>query len=634
MRIERAATAGFCFGVARAMEITLAELGKGRRVVTLGPLIHNPQVVAELESRSVRAVQSLQEVPPGAVAVIRSHGVPKQVYQQAAELGVKLVDATCPFVKKIHRIVGEENTSALPVLIAGDRDHPEVQGILGHCAGKAYVFNTKADLVDFLQKKSLEDGFIMVAQTTFNLVQYSEYWELVSRLPGAQPHRTVCSATFQRQQEAAELAERCDVCIVIGGAGSSNTKKLFDICAKSARTFQVETARELRVDMFKGAEVVGVTAGASTPATLIEEVLNRMSEITKEEFSFEEALENSMRQVRRGQRVSGVVTEVRGNEVVVDIGTKHTGFVPADEMSDDSSVKLEDLVKKGDELTLVVISVNDQDGIVTLSKKRADAQEGLNEVIAAAEDGSILEGYVSELVNKGLLAKVKGVNVFIPASHATLRRGEPYDQLLHTHVRMKILEVNPGRRRAVGSIRAVLQEEQAEKRKAVWDTIEVGKVYEGVVKSLTSYGAFVDIGGVDGMVHISELSWQRIRHPQDVVSVGDKLTVFVKDLDRENNRISLGYRKEEDNPWTILKEKYSVGDVFTAPVVSLTKFGAFVRILPGVDGLVHISEMSNERVEQPSDVVKVGDEVKVKLIGVDFDRQRVSLSMKVDEAED
>jgi 4-hydroxy-3-methylbut-2-enyl diphosphate reductase len=330
--------------------------------------------------------------------------------------------------------------------------------------------------------------------------------------------------------------------------------------------------------------------------------------------------------------VTGVVTQIRPNEVVVDIGSKHTGIIPAEELSDDSSLKIEDVVAVGDELSLLVINTSDQEGIATLSKKRVDSAEGLEILTQAVEDGTILDAYVTELVNKGMIAVVKGVRVFIPASQATLRRGESYDKLLHTNIKMRILEVNPARRRAIGSIRAVLQDELSEKRDAFWETVEEGKEYTGIVKSLTSYGAFVDLGGVDGMVHISELSWQRIKNPAEIVSVGEEVRVYVREVDRERQRISLGYRKEDDNPWKVLENTYSIGDVFTAPVVSLTKFGAFVRVMPGIDGLVHISEISEDHVDKASDLLAVGDEVMVKLIGVDYDRKRVSLSMKFEGA--
>ena len=346
-----------------------------------------------------------------------------------------------------------------------------------------------------------------------------------------------------------------------------------------------------------------------------------------DEMSFEEMLDSSMKPVHTGQIVKGVIQSVSANEITVDIGTKQTGIVKLEELTDDPAVRsAEEVAKRDDEIDLVVVKVNDQDGIIYLSKRQMEARRGAEEVAKAAEEGTIMDGYVIESNKGGLVANVKGVKVFIPASQATARRGEDYTALVRSHVKLKIKEFSP--RRTIGSIREVLAEEQKVAREAFWNSVEVGKTYIGKVKSLTSYGAFVDIGGVDGLVHISELSWSRIKHPSEVVNVGDDVEVYVKDVDFENQKVSLGYKKQEENPWEKLKSEYPIGSEFNAPVVSITQFGAFVRILPGIDGLVHISEISHDRVEKVSDVLNVGDEVEVKLLDVDFDRHRISLSMK------
>ena len=415
--------------------------------------------------------------------------------------------------------------------------------------------------------------------------------------------------------------------VVIGGHHSSNTQKLVKVAARHTRAVSVETADELRPEWFSGVRRVGVTAGASTPSSIIEEVLNRMSEEIRDEMSFAEMLEASeAKPVFAGKVVKGIVTSVKPNEIEVDIGTKHTGYVKLSEMTDDPSARAEDLVKVGDELDLVVEKTNDQEGSVYLSKKKLESRKGLEEIAKAAEEGTVMEGVVTEANKGGVVVLVKGVKVFVPRSQATMRRDEDYTQLVKQNVKLVITEC--AGRKIVGSINKVTAEANAAKREAFWANVEVGQTYTGVVKSLTSYGAFVDVGGVDGLCHISELSWNRIKHPSEVVSVGDTIEVYVKDLDRENKKVSLGYKKAEDNPWEKLRNEYPIGSVFTAPVVSITKFGAFVRILPGVDGLVHISEISNERVEKVGDVLKVGDEVNVKLLDVDFDKKRISLSMK------
>lgn len=628
MRIIRAKTAGFCFGVARAVDMTYGLLNEGVRVATLGPLIHNPQCVADLERRGAVTAALPCEVLAGYEVVIRSHGVPQSVYDELAALQVPVHDATCPFVAKIHRIAARAGAEGKTLFVAGNRSHPEVQGIVGHTNGPVHVFSSLDELKALCIPENTKNGIFMVAQTTFEVKKWAECAEFLKKLyTNALVFDTICNATETRQKEAESLARRCDVMVVIGGRQSSNTQKLVTVAAKHTRAYTVETAAELQPEWFLGADTVGVTAGASTPSSIIEEVLSSMSEeIREEELSFEEMIDASLKPVYSGKVVKGIVTAVGPSEIQVDIGTKQTGFVKLEELTNDPSAKTEDLVKKGDELDLIVTKVNDQEGIVYLSKRRFDENKGKEEVAAAVESGEIMDGYVTESNSGGLVALVKNVRVFVPRSQATLRHSEDYTALVHQNVQLRIIQCEG--RHIVGSIRSVLAEKADAAREAFWQTVEVGKKYTGTVKSLTNYGAFVDIGGVDGLVHISELSWNRIKHPSEVVKVGDVIEVYVKDLDTENKKVSLGYKKAEDNPWEKFKAEYPIGSVFTAPVVSITKFGAFVRILPGIDGLVHISEISNERVEKVSDVLSVGQEVNVKLIDVDYDKKRISLSMK------
>ena len=628
MEILRAKTAGFCFGVDRAVRMTYDLAKAGHKVATLGPLIHNPQCVADLAARGVVTVDAPEQVPEGYEVVIRSHGVPRNVYDRLAARALTVHDATCPFVAKIHRIARRAEEEGKCLLVAGDKDHPEVQGIVGHTAGEVFVFADLAELKAWDGPKMTKNGLFVVAQTTFQVTKWLECAEFLKKVyTNAELFDTICSATWTRQQEAEDLSQRCDLMVVIGGHHSSNTQKLVKVAARHTRAVSVETADELRPEWFSGVRRVGVTAGASTPSSIIEEVLNRMSEEIRDEMSFAEMLEASeAKPVFAGKVVKGIVTSVKPNEIEVDIGTKHTGYVKLSEMTDDPSARAEDLVKVGDELDLVVEKTNDQEGSVYLSKKKLESRKGLEEIAKAAEEGTVMEGVVTEANKGGVVVLVKGVKVFVPRSQATMRRDEDYTQLVKQNVKLVITEC--AGRKIVGSINKVTAEANAAKREAFWANVEVGQTYTGVVKSLTSYGAFVDVGGVDGLCHISELSWNRIKHPSEVVSVGDTIEVYVKDLDRENKKVSLGYKKAEDNPWEKLRNEYPIGSVFTAPVVSITKFGAFVRILPGVDGLVHISEISNERVEKVGDVLKVGDEVNVKLLDVDFDKKRISLSMK------
>ena len=635
MQIILAKTAGFCFGVNRAVKLTYELLEQGRPVATLGPLIHNPQVVEDLESKGAITCDSVDDVPDGYEVVIRSHGVGQSVYDKISTRRLAYHDATCPFVTKIHKIAARAGAEGAILLVAGDAKHPEVQGIVGHTTGKVEVFANLAELEKLLPELTQQKSIFAVAQTTFNVQSWETCKEfLKNQCTNAKIFDTICNATWARQQEAEDLSQKCDHMVVIGGHHSSNTQKLLQVAARHAVAINVETADELDPAWLKDAVTVGVTAGASTPSSIIEEVLNSMSEEIRDDMSFEEMLAASeAKPLYAGKIVKAKVISVSPTECVVGIdGSKHTGIVKLSEMSHDPNAKMEDLVKVDDELDLVVVKTNDQEGVDTLSRVRFEAQKGMKDVSEAAENGTVMEGDVMEANKGGVVVNVKGVRVFVPRSQATMRRDEDYTKLVGQHVKLVITEC--AGRKIVGSINKVTAEENKAKRDEFWKNVEVDKQYTGVVKSLTSYGAFVDIGGVDGLCHISELSWNNIKHPSEVVSVGDTIEVYVKSYDPENQKVSLGYKKEEDNPWEKLKNEYPIGSEFEAPVVSITKFGAFVRILPGIDGLVHISEISNERVNKVSDVLKVGDMVKVKLINVDFDRKRISLSMKacLDEA--
>ena len=634
MKVLLAKTAGFCFGVDRAVKLTYQLLAEGRKVATLGPLIHNPQVVADLAEKGALTCEDLDDVPDGYEVVIRSHGVPAQVYEKINTRGLAFHDATCPFVSKIHKLAEEAGKNGALLLVAGDAKHPEVQGIVGHTTGPVLVFAGEEELAALRPKIAQHESITVVAQTTFQVQAWEKCKTALKKwCTNAQIFDTICNATWARQQEAEDLSQRCDHMIVIGGHHSSNTQKLLQVAARHTTAITVETADELDRTWLQGAETVGVTAGASTPSSIIEEVLNCMSEEIRDDMSFAEMLEASeAKPLFAGKIVKAKVISVSPTECVVGIdGSKHTGIVKLNEMTHDPNAKMEDLVKVDDELDLVVVKTNDQEGVDTLSRVRFEAQKGMKDVSEACENGTIMEGDVMEANKGGVVVNVKGVRVFVPRSQATMRRDEDYTKLVGQHVRLYITEC--AGRKIVGSINKVTAEENKVKREEFWQNVEVGKHYAGVVKSLTSYGAFVDIGGVDGLCHISELSWQNIKHPSEVVKVGDSIDVYVKSYDPENQKVSLGYKKEEDNPWEQLKTDYPIGSEFVAPVVSITKFGAFVRILPGVDGLVHISEISNERVNKVSDVLKVGDEVRVKLINVDFERKRISLSMKACEGE-
>ncbi len=639
MRFILAETAGFCFGVDRAVKLVEGLLAEGKRVATLGPIIHNPQLVEDLGKRGARIVESPDEVLDNEVLVLRSHGVAKSVTEKADELGLTVADATCPFVAKIHKLVAEAGRNGRTVLIAGDREHKEVEGIIGHCTGKFFNFNSVEDLESLqnLGKISPEEPLSVVSQTTFN----QELWKKCQKIlkkhyTNAIIFDTICNATSKRQEEACDLASHCDVMVVVGGKHSSNTCKLREVCESAcARTVHVETADELDREFFKPYDLVGVVAGASTPSGIIKEVLNTMQEMQSpavqetinDEMTFEEMLKATESSSNTDQKVKGIVLAVSPTEIQVDIGRKHTGYVTEAEFSNDPSIKLTEAVKVGDELDLIIMRTNDQEGTVMLSKKRFDAIAGWDKVLTAKENNDVIESTVADVVKGGVVAFYEGIRVFIPASQATLSKTDDLEALKGQPISFRIIEIGQ-RRRVIGSAKAILREQRAAAQEQFWSSVAVGDRFTGTVKSITGYGAFVDLGGVDGMVHISELSWERIKHPSEVVKVGDTLEVYVKAIDEEKKKISLGYKKADENPWEIFKAKYAVEDVVNVKIVSMTTYGAFARIISGVDGLIHISQIADRRIEKPADELKVGQEVDAKIIDIDLDKKRVSLSIR------
>ncbi|MBR6623717.1 MAG: bifunctional 4-hydroxy-3-methylbut-2-enyl diphosphate reductase/30S ribosomal protein S1 [Ruminococcus sp.] len=636
-KVTVAESAGFCFGVDRAVKMVYSELEKNTKVATLGPIIHNQDVVNDMKAKGARIIDSVEELEADETVVIRSHGVGREIYEQIAAKGNRMLDATCPFVSRIHKIVAEKTKQGYFVLIAGDASHPEVQGIVGHCDENCLVFKDNFELKDFFEKKfkNLKKKLAIVAQTTYNIVVWDECLNVIPKDdPDIEISDTICNATDTRQSDAAELAKASDIMLVVGGRHSSNTVKLYEVCSRYCKTYHIENSDELRSLKLPDAEKIGITAGASTPAYIIKEVQTTMAEngiisaAQDEEIDFAEALDQSFKKIHTGEKVKGTVVSVDNAEITVDLGTKHTGYVKLEDLTDDPSKKPEDIAKVGDEIDLIVIKVNDAEGTAQLSKKKVDEQAGYDVVVKAQQEGTVLEGVVQHIVNKGVTLNYLGVRIFIPASQTGLPRGAELDELLKKKVEFTIIEVTEGKKRAVGSIKAVQNAKKAEAQAKFWDNANVGDVYVGKVKSLTSFGAFVDLGGIDGMVHISELSWKRIKHPSEVVAVGDTLEVYIKDLSREDNRISLGFKKAEDNPWEIFKANYNVGDVVKATIVSITSFGAFAKIVDGVDGLIHISQIADKKVENVKDILTVGDEVDVKIIDIDAESHRISISMR------
>ena len=637
MKITVAKYAGFCFGVERAVNTAYdtVEKNKGKKIYLLGELIHNPQVTDKLSACGVEITEEdeldrvLGEIPQNAVFIIRAHGAKKSTVEKLLAHKASIVDCTCCFVAKIHRIVEKNTDESTLTLLFGTQGHPEVDGIVSRISGECFIFDSleklKAAYDEGLREKVVSKQVIMVSQTTQNLKEYKKCQEFFKKdCTNGKIFDTICSVTENRQLEVDKLSQECDAILVIGGKNSSNTKKLFEISQRhNANTFFVEHFTDIPNNITLMPHV-GIAAGASTPGYMIEEVKKIMSE----QENFAKLLDESFKTLNTGDKVSGIVTSVSNTEVHVDIGSKVTGILTLENVTDDSTAKLENLFKVGDEVEAVAVRVSDLDGIAMLSKKKVDAQKDWLKVVEAAENETILEGKITDAVKGGVIVYALSSRIFIPASQTMVARGGDLASIVGTVQKFKLIEVTPEKKHAVGSIRKVVMEERKAAEEVFWANIEEGKQYTGKVKSLTSYGAFVDLGGVDGMVHTSELSWTRIASPKDVVSVGDEITVFVKAFDREKGRISLGYKTEETNPWTVFTNTYAIGDVADVTVVSIMPFGAFAQILPGVDGLIHISQIANKKLGSPAEVLNKGDVVKAKILDIDTENKKVSLSVR------
>lgn len=680
MNVYVAKTAGFCYGVGRAVEQAFALVRQGTpNLYTFGELIHNREVTRSLEEKGVRVANRVEDIPSGAHVIIRAHGVSQAVTDALKRAGIAFDDMTCPSVQRIQRIAKRTAESGASLLIAGEREHPEVEGIVGYFQCNQADERQNVFIVESAEQCSMLDAagmfrdieLTIVAQTTFHKDEFLKICQFFAEkhYTNAQIFDTICNTTSARQNEAGQMARQMAAMVVVGGANSANTRRLYDICKRTcAHTVHVESAADLKRENYINIDPIGITAGASTPSGIIEEVRKTMEEWTEnmeeqktnqgiaenleqaqtapetaepaqaaqtntaeqeeaKELTFEEALEQSLKTIRRGEIVTGTVMAVLPNEVHVDVGAKYTGIIPADEITGNPS-DLSKLFQVGDVVEAQIIKTNDVEGTATLSKKRMDAQKAWVTMSEALESGEILAGKVINAVKGGVVVNYEGNRVFIPASQITSDRETDLSKLEGQTVQFKIIEVDRRRRRVIGSVKRALAELRKEAREKILAEIEVGKQYDGVVRSLTSYGAFVDIGGVDGMIHITELSWSKIKHPSAVVNVGDEITVYVKDFDPETGRISLGYKKPEDNPIELFRQKYHVDDIVDAKIVKLMKYGAFAEIIPGVDGLIHISEIAPEHIEKVSDKLKTGDVVTAKIIDIDWDRNRISLSMK------
>ena len=633
--IRVAKTAGFCFGVRNAVDIarkTARE--KEGTVYTYGPLIHNESVVRRLEEEGIISVDSLDDLKPGDTVIIRAHGVGEAVYREMEERGLKVIDGTCPRVKSIHRIVQREEAAGRTILIFGDPDHPEVKGIDGWCKNPRFIISDENDL-DQLPDPG-EKAFSLVEQTTFNQYKFLKMVEKLKKMSynDLNVFPTICQATREHQEEAVQLARQSQVMIVIGGKHSSNTRKLFELCKEQCpHTYLIEDAdhlplEEIRICLEKGASTVGVTAGASTPNYIMPEVIGKMSENVN---SFEELLNESFREVHSRDIVKGTVVQVGETEIVFDIGYKCDATMSKDEFGG-TDAPLSEQVHEGDVMDVLVVKVGDSE--VTLSRRRLLQNKAYADLQDSLDNKTVLKGVVTEAFDNGIVALYEGVKVFIPASLVDVRRVNDLKTLIGQEISFRIIRLQLRRRRVLGDRRSVIAEENAAKREETLKNLEVGARVKGTVKTLTNFCAFVDLGGIDGMLHISEMGWNVVRHPNQVLKEGQEIEVLVKDMNLEKNRISLSTRFPETNPWNGVEEEFAVGSIVEGKVVRFADFGAFVELKKGVDALIHISHISRKFVKTPGDVLKIGDIVQAKVIDLNIEQKRIALSLRELEPEE
>jgi ribosomal protein S1/(E)-4-hydroxy-3-methyl-but-2-enyl pyrophosphate reductase len=627
MEIKRAKYSGFCFGVDKAVK-TAFELDYDGKVYTWGELIHNQKVIDELGKKGIKAIDDIGILKEGDCVIIRAHGIGKKIYEDLNSLNVTILDATCPYVKRIHEIVKKEHEDGNQIIIAGNPEHPEVIGINGWCEGKALIV---ADEKDAEALPASDKKAVVVAQTTFKRAKYEDICEVLKKkFAFVIKFDTICNATVQRQSEAESLSREVDLMIVIGGKNSSNTQKLYEICKENcSQTYLIENADELP-PFDKNVRRVGITAGASTPEMVIKEVIFHMEDMMnghEGEMDFSKALEMTFTELRTNEIIKGKIIGYNNNDVFVDIGYKADGLIPMEEFLDDPDFDPERDLKDGKEIEALVVKINDGEGNVVLSKKKVDSIRGFEMVKEAFKNNTPIEVVIKEIVKGGAVADFKGVRIFIPASQISDRYVKDLEPYKDKKVKLLITEM-ANKRRIVGSCRAIIEKEKAQKAEEFWNGVEDGKEYTGTVKSLTKFGAFVDLGGVDGLVHVSELSWKKVDDPSSILSVGDVVTVRVTSFDKEKKKISLSYRKMEDNPWYNIENRYTVGDVVTGTVLRMVPFGVFVELEEGVEGLVHISQISNVRIGRPEEVLTVGQKIEMKIMDINVDLKKISLSIK------
>ena len=633
MKIIRAKHSGFCFGVKRAIQKTLESIENNENnsgnIFTCGQLIHNASVTDELARKGVNIIPSPDEAGINDTIIVRSHGEPKAFYKAAEKNGVKIVDATCPFVSKIHQLVSDAHNQGKNIIIVGDKNHPEVIGINGWCDDTACIFNSSKDAETFNK-----DSAFLVSQTTLKKETLEEVIAALTK-EGVilEVQNTICNATHQRQKSAADLAEKVDTMIVIGGRNSSNTQKLYEICKKKQNNcFFIEDIGDLPLKELEKYNTIGIAAGASTPERVIKEVISTMSEnITNENISMADIMDEidaSLALPRTGTIITGKVDQVNENDIIINMGCKKDGILTSNEVSLEEGQTLSDLFKVGDEVTAKVIKTDDNDGGILLSKKRLEVNEHWNEINEALENKTTIDVKVVRPVKGGVIAAYKEVSGFIPLSQLSNKFVESADEFIGQVLSVKVTRVDQRRNRAVFSHKAILVEERQKQIDEIWETLNINDIVEGTVMRFTDYGAFIDLGGIDGLLHISEISWGKLKHPSEVLEIGQTVNVRILSMNKEKGKISLGLKQTTPEPWSVIEDNYSVGQIVAGKVVQLKEYGAFVELEPGLDGLVHISEVANKRVANINEELTIGQEVKAKILDIDTERKRISLSIK------
>ncbi len=629
MNVTVANTAGFCFGVKRAVETVYRQLEEnpGVSIYTWGPIIHNEQVLADLEEKGVKMIESLGEAEKleRGIIIVRAHGVSRELYEKLQRPGVQVIDATCPFVKKIHRIVEAKSGEGYQIVVVGNRAHPEVQGIVGWSKTPAKVVESVVEASKYCPESG--KPVCIVAQTTFNYKKFQDVVEKISEKSyDSTAVDTICNATYERQREAAELAAQSDMMLVIGGRSSSNTQKLYEICRQHCpQTHYIQTARDIADDWFWTSASVGITAGASTPKNIIEEVHTKMSEL-----SFDQMLEENLKTIHTGEVVTGTVIDVKDDQIILNIGYKSDGIITKSEYSNDSSVVLSEVVKPGDTLEAKIVKVNDGEGQVVMSYKRLAADRSNKRLEEAFNNNEVLTATVSQVLDGGLSVNIDGARVFIPASLVSDTYERNLEKYAGQEIEFVITEFNPRKRRVIGNRKMLIVEKKAALLKELFDRIEVGMTVTGTVKNITDFGAFIDLGGADGLLHISEMSWGRIENPKKVFKVGQEVTAFIKDIN--GDRIALSMKFEDQNPWANAAERYAPGTIVEGRVARMTDFGAFVELASGVDALLHVSQISRTKVPKPADVLSIGQEITAQIVDFNEEEHKISISMKVLEA--